>query len=129
MDDTNDAVQAFRAYSRAFQALDARSVATFFHEPAIAIFPGHGVHALPDAAAVERAYAGVMTGLPAQGYRQTELRQLDTRRLADDLVEVSGTGAWIGEAGQELSRFGMTYLLRRVEGRWRIVVASVHDER
>jgi hypothetical protein len=67
-DQGSSAVEAFRRYTQAFQSLDPLAVATHFNEPAMMITP-QGVQALPNAAAVEKAYARVSMlneeGIPA----------------------------------------------------------------
>lgn len=122
---TAPALAAFEAYARVFQALDPWAVAEHFHEPALMISPD-GVTAAADRAAVARAYARVMARLPAQGYVRTHFSRLHARLLADDLAQVSGAGAWKTATGADLSHFGLTYTLRRVDARWRIVVAAIH---
>jgi ketosteroid isomerase-like protein len=123
---TGEAVEAFRRYAQAFQTLDPKAVVPHFHEPALFIAP-HGTFALPNGAAVEQAYRGVMSELPAMGYARTDFSQICETRLSDDLAVVSGAGAWKNASGKELSRFGMTYTMRRTGQTWRIVVAAIHD--
>jgi Domain of unknown function (DUF4440) len=124
--DTQEAIEAFRRYTQAFQSLDPRSVVPHFHEPALMINP-RGVFPLPTGAAVEKAYAPVMAELPAQGYVRTEFSQLVGRRLSNDMAVVSGSGVWKKASGESFNAFGMTYTLRRVGGVWRIVVAIIHE--
>jgi ketosteroid isomerase-like protein len=124
---SGDVSEAFRGYTEVFQALDARAVARFFHEPALMITP-EGVFALPDASAVEQVYRHVMAALPARGYSKTEFSQIVERRLGADLAVVSGGGVWKKASGEDLQQpFGMTYTLRRVQGVWRIAVAAIHE--
>jgi ketosteroid isomerase-like protein len=123
--DTSGAVAAFRLYARAFQALDAGAAAQHFHEPALLITPETTV-ALPTVAAIEQTYARLMADLPARGYARTEFSPLTERRLGDDLALVSGSAAWKNASGEDLMRFGMTYMLRRTGQTWRIVVAAIH---
>ena len=120
------AIDSFRQYADAFQSLDAKAVARHFHEPAMLIAP-QGVLALPTAAAVEAAYSRVMADLPARGYSRTEFSGLSERRLNDDLAVVTGAGVWKNASGEEFSRFGVTYTLRRVASTWRIVVAAIYE--
>src|SRR5262245_8503311 len=119
-----EALRSFQLYTQAFQALDARAVAQFFHEPAFFITPGD-VHALPTTAAVEQMYARVMADLPPD-YARTEFGPISVHRLADDLAMVSGAGVWKNAANDDLMPFGMTYTLRRTGNTWRIVVAAIH---
>ncbi len=120
----SEAIDAFRRYTEAFQARDPRGVVPHFHEPAMMITPRE-VKPLATGAAVEEVYRRVMTDLP-KDYARTEFSPLEERRLGDDLVMVSGSGAWVNEAGEAFMKFGMTYTLRRTDGTWRIVVAAIH---
>jgi ketosteroid isomerase-like protein len=123
--ETPGALEAFRLYTQAFNALDARAVAQHFHEPAILITPEDTV-ALPTAAAVERTYARLMADLPARGYARTEFSALQEHRLNESLAIVSGGGVWKNGSGADLMQFGMTYTLRRTDQTWQIVVAMIH---
>jgi ketosteroid isomerase-like protein len=118
------ALEAFRRYTQAFQALDAHAVAQYFHEPAFFITP-KDVLALPTAEAVEQTYARVMADMPPD-YVRTEFSALSEHWLGDDLAMVSGGGAWKNAANEDLMPFGMTYTLRRSGDIWRIVVAAIH---
>lgn len=121
----SEAVQAFRRYAEAFQTLDPRSVVRYFNEPALMITPQR-VQVLDSAAAVEQAYRPVMAELQAKGFARTEFSPLVERRLGGDLAIVSCTGTWKSALGQDLARFGMTYTLRRVVDKWRLVVLTIH---
>lgn len=118
------ALDAFREYTSAFQALDARAAAQHFHEPALFITP-EGVVPLPTLAAVEQTYARVIADLPAD-YARTEFSTMTAHRLSDDLAVVSGSGTWKNAANDDIMPFGMTYTLRRVNQIWRIVVVAIH---
>jgi hypothetical protein len=128
MNETNreTALTAFERYSQAFQTLDAQAVPPHFGAPALMIVP-HATLALPDAAAVARAYAPVMADASAKGYARTDFFELSERRLSDDLAVVTGSGAWLDRSGRKLSSFGLSYTFRLVDGAWRIVVALIHD--
>ena len=123
-DETGGPLEAFRRYTEAFQALDARAVAQHFHEPAFFITP-KDVLALPTVGAVEQTYARVMAEMPPD-YDRTEFSPLSEHRLSDDLAMVSGGGVWKNSANEDLMPFGMTYTMRRSGQTWRIVVAAIH---
>ncbi|HTP24363.1 MAG TPA: hypothetical protein VMK12_01730 [Anaeromyxobacteraceae bacterium] len=118
-------LEAFRRYTADFQALDPRTIAKHCHEPLLQIAP-RGVRVLPDGAAVEAAYQGLMADLRARGYARTEFSHLAERRLDDDLALVSCDCAWKGGAGEDLGCFGATYTIRRTRDGWRIVVLAIH---
>jgi len=124
----DDATACFRHYAEAFQSLDTKAVARHFHEPALLIAP-HGIFALLTREDVERTYEQVMTDLPARGYVGTEFSELAEQHLSDDLAVVFGIGAWKGRTGEELTRFGVRYTLKRSKDQWHIVVAAIYDLR
>jgi ketosteroid isomerase-like protein len=123
---SDTALEAFHRYAAAFRSLDPRAVVPCFHEPAISVFPT-GVASLATGAQVAESYRRVMAELPSRGYATTEFSRLTERQLGDDLAMVSGNGAWKNDAGEDLSRFGLTYLFRRVVGHWKVVLAAIHD--
>lgn len=125
-DTPDEALDVFRSYTQAFQALDAAAVARHFHEPALLITPDEVV-VVPSRADVEQAYSHIMSGLPAQGYAGTEFSQLDASRLSDDVALVTGAGVWKRSSGEEFAPFGITYTLRRAAGAWEIVVATIYQ--
>ena len=118
------ALAAFKLYTQAFGALDARAVAQHFYEPALLITPKE-VIPLPTAAAVEQTYARIMGEMP-RDYTRTEFRGLSERRLGDDLALVTGNGSWKNASNDDIMPFGMTYTLRRTGDTWRIVVGAIH---
>ena len=121
-----EALQTFQRYTQAFQALDPKAVARHFHEPSILITP-QGIRALSTVAEVELEYGRIMADLPALGYAGTEFSELAERQLSADLALVSGGGVWKKATGESFMPFGMTYILKRSESTWRIVVAAIHD--
>ena len=121
---SSGALAAFKRYTQAFGALDARAVAQHFYEPALLITPKE-VIPLPTAATVEQTYAGIMGELP-RDYTHTEFRGLSERRLGDDLALVTGNGSWKNASNDDIMPFGMTYTLRRTGDSWRIVVVAIH---
>ena len=121
---SSGALAAFKLYTQAFGALDARAVAQHFYEPALLITPKE-VIPLPSAATVVQTYARIMGEMP-RDYTHTEFRGLAERRLGDDLALVTGNGSWKNAANDDIMPFGMTYTLRRTDGAWRIVVAAIH---
>lgn len=121
---SSGALAAFKLYTQAFGALDARAVARHFYEPALLITPKE-VIPLPTATTVEQTYARIMGEMP-RDYTRTEFRGLSERRLGDDLALVTGNGSWKNASNDDIMPFGMTYTLRRTAETWRIVVAAIH---
>jgi hypothetical protein len=121
---SNDALAAFKLYTQAFGALDAKAVSRHFHEPALLITP-KDVFALPNAAAVEQTYGTIMSNMPSD-YVRTDFRNLTEHNLGDDIALVTGDGSWKNAANEDIMPFGMTYTLKRIGGAWLIVSAVIH---
>jgi ketosteroid isomerase-like protein len=121
-----DGVDAFQRYVRAFQSLDADAILPFYDEPCLLISPQGSVPLLTHAD-VKRFFQDLMADLRKQGYGSSEFPQLRGTLLSQTLTLVSGTGVWRKTGGEELRRFGLTYLLRRTDHSWRIAVAAIHD--
>jgi hypothetical protein len=121
---SNEALAAFKLYTQAFGALDAKACARHFHAPALLVTP-KDVIALPTADAVEQTYAAIMRDMP-RDYVRTEFRNLTERRLGDDVALVTGDGSWKNAANDDIMPFGMTYTLKRSGDSWLIVAAVIH---
>jgi ketosteroid isomerase-like protein len=122
--ESNGALAAFKLYTEAFGALDARAVARHFHEPALLITP-KDVISLPTAAEVEQVYGKIMSDMP-RDYVRTDFRGLSERRVGDDLALVTGNGSWKNASNDDIMPFGMTYTLKRIDTTWLIVVVAIH---
>lgn len=121
---SNDALAAFKLYTQAFGALDAKAVSRHFHEPALLVTPKE-VMPLADAAAVEQAYAAIMRDMP-RDYARTEFRNLEEHSLGDGVAMITGDGSWKNAANDDIMPFGLTYILKRVGDDWLIVSAVIH---
>jgi ketosteroid isomerase-like protein len=120
------AVNAFTDYAKAFETLDPQAVIPHYHEPCMFISP-QGVAVMANQAQIVTFFAQVMEGLRVRGYGSSTFLNLQGKQLSDILAVVSGVGVWLKTDGDELQRFGLTYTLRNVDGKWRIIVATVHD--
>jgi ketosteroid isomerase-like protein len=121
-----DGVGAFQQYVRAFEALDPDAILPFYDEPCLSISPQGSVPLLTHAD-VKQFFQPLMADLRKQGYAASEFPQLRGTLLSQTLTLVSGNGVWRKRGGEELRRFGLTYLLRRTDRSWRIAVAAIHD--
>ena len=123
---THNPEAALHAYIRAFEALDPEAALPFYHVPSMFIAP-QGVFAAPDASTVRALLAQFMDQLRAQAYHRTELRGLEVRGLSAGLAACAGVFVRFNASGQEFARPGFTYTMRKSDGSWKIVVATLHD--
>lgn len=116
---------AIRAYTAAFARGDAAGAARWCAAPFLSVTTeGAMLAATPEE--TERAYAAVLAALRARGFAHTEFVELQVATLGPGLAIASGRAVRRAASGAELEQIGATYLLRRVEGEWRIVVVASH---
>jgi hypothetical protein len=113
-------------YVKAFETLDASAVTPFYRLPCTFIRPD-GVWVVSDDATAATLAAHLIDHARSQGYWRTETRNLEVRRLAAELDIMTGVFVRTNAANEEIGRSGFTYLVRRDDGAWRIVVAVAHD--
>ncbi len=114
------------AYVRAFETLRGEKIVPFYDLPCTFIRPD-GVWVVQDEATGLVLANHMIDHAKAQGYRRTEIAELNQRTLALNLTELSGTFVRYDSSQTEIGRFGFTYILRIVSDAWKIVVAVAHD--
>jgi hypothetical protein len=120
------AAQTLCDYVQAFQSLRPSAVVSYFQLPFVLIADG-GVHPLIDSSSLEAFLGQVMDGLKARRFARSEITEMRAHRLSEKLALVSVRRIRYNTDGNELERLGETYTFRRVDERWKIVVAIVHE--
>ena len=113
------------AYVRAFESLDPDAVALFYHQPCLFIAPGH-VTPIADTEGVRHLVAQLIDQARNQGYRRTEILDLEVRPLAESLASLSGVFVRYDSRREEIGRFGFSYTLQHDGQGWKIVVAVAY---
>ena len=120
-------VRVFQIYVTAFAQGDAAEVARCCQAPFMWVTADE-VSLAVSLGEIERKYVTVLDGLRERGFSRTEGRQLRVRMLGPALAIASGWAVrYAGDA--ELERLGATYLLRKIEEDWRIVVLTTHSSK
>jgi hypothetical protein len=114
------------AYVRAFETLRAEAVVPFYDLPCTFIRPD-GVWVAQDEATAIALVNHLIEHARSQGYHSTDVSRLAVRQLAAGLVELAGVFVRYDAGHEEIARFGFTYIVRHVDGVWRIAVAVAHD--
>ena len=118
-------VRVLQVYVAAFALGDAPGVARCCQAPFMWITADE-VSLAVSPEEIERKYVTVLDGLRERGFSRTEGKQLRVRMLGPALAIASGWAVrYAGDA--ELERLGATYLLRKTEEDWRIVVLTTHS--
>ena len=113
-------------YVKAFETLEASAVTPFYQLPCTFIRPD-GVWVVSDDATAATLAAHLIDHARSQGYRRTETRDLEVKRLAAELAMMTGGFVRYNAAAEEIGRSGFTYIVRRDNSSWKIVVAIAHD--
>lgn len=116
------ALRTLADYYQAFSTLDS----PYFHEPSMLISP-QGVFSTPTFAAVASLFRHVMEGLRAREFGRSELTVQSVKSLSASQTLVTGMAIRYKRDGQELERAGVTYILHKAEGGWKIAVIVMHD--
>jgi ketosteroid isomerase-like protein len=119
-------IRVLAEYYAAFSTLDVQAVLPYFHEPSLLIGP-QGVLAAPTHAILSAAFTPAMDGLRARGFGRSELNVRDVKSLSATATLVTGVALRYRVDGQELERAGITYVLHKVDTRWKIRVLILHD--
>ena len=124
-DDRSAVDRALHAYAAAFARGDAAAAARWCHVPLMWV-TSDGVSLAASAEEVERRYAAALDALRQRGFSHTEYKELWAGMLGPSLAVASGWAVRYAGGDTEVERIGATYLLRKVEGEWRIVVLAAH---
>lgn len=124
--DTDAISRTFASYVEAFQTLDANAVAAYCHVPCMLVAP-QGVQVMATVAEVSAMFGRMMAGLEARGYARSKLEELHVEPMSEAAAVVSVSRTRQGAQGQDLERVGETYVLRRADAGWKIVMALMHD--
>jgi hypothetical protein len=113
-------------YYRDFSSLGIQAILPYFHEPSLIIGP-QGVFAAPTRSVLATALAPVLEGLRGREYGRSELSIRQLKSLSPATILVVGIALRFKVDGQALERAGVTYVLQKVDQRWKIAVLVTHD--
>ena len=125
-DDEAAVTRVLADYYKAFSTLEPAAIAPHFHEPSLLISP-LGVTAAPTGATVAQTFTSPMQALRARGYGRSELTMLNLQQLSASAMWASGVAVRYKVDGAELERVGVTYVLNKSGGEWKIAVTILHD--
>lgn len=114
------------AYHEAFDAGDAREVSPYVHRPCTVV-TRWGAYVLADRGEIVSAFSSVQRDLRARGCVRIERRDVRVRVLDDRLARARALSVRFRDDDGELDRTASTYVLRRTDEGWRIVVLVEHD--
>lgn len=125
-DDTQAILEVFQNYAKTFEELRPSTVLPFYHYPALLI-SREKVATITNCWSGFVAFTVVMSDLKQRNYAYSKMPSLSARRLDNNLAIVSGIVIRYTKDHTELERFGLTYTLRKVGERWKIITGTLHD--
>jgi hypothetical protein len=124
--DQAEVVRVLDEYYSAFSTLKIEAVLPYFHEPSLLLGP-QGAFAATTHTLLATAVVPTMESLQARGFGRTELSVRSLKSLSATATLVGGVAQRYKVDGQELDQAGVTYVLHRADGRWKITVLIIHD--
>ncbi len=125
MSDETAVRQMLGEYYRDFSTLNVQAILPYLNQPALLLGPA-GTIALPTPSAIEPIFGPVMEGLRTRGFARSELGSEEIRILSARDALATGIAIRYRTDGTELERAGITYLLRKSDDAWKIVVMVLH---
>ena len=113
-------------YYRDFSTLNVQAILPYFNEPSLLVGP-QGVIPVPNHAALAAVFGPVMEGLRSKGYGRSEFEPDYAKSLSSTARLIGGVAVRYDADGHELERVGITYVLHRTEGAWKVATVILHD--
>jgi len=117
--------RALRSYYDTVAGGDAAAVAQCFTAPATFLTP-HGSSTAATTALIETSFVAILRGFKAQGYSHSTWSEAHVKLLGDTTALASLMVVRHRTDGSEIGTFGFTYLLRKIDGGWKIAVLIGH---
>ncbi len=125
-EDKAAAAQALVDYFTAYISLDPKRVAPYYHEPFMLVSAGRA-SSFATHADLEAWLQPALAALKERGYARSEWPQLHVNLLSSGVAIASALVVRYKTDGQEMERFGVTYLLRKTSDGWKVAVLAAHD--
>ena len=121
---------ALRDYNNAFGRGDLSANGQHCNVPFVAFIyspqGSQGVKVLPTMPEIEALYGGVLRPLRERGYSHSTVSELHVKLLDQTTALASAVVVRHKTDGSELETIGVTYVLRKTDGEWKIAVLIRH---
>ncbi|WOD37471.1 hypothetical protein [Nodosilinea sp. E11] len=123
--------KTFEQYADSFQTLKPATVIPFIHFPAMLISP-EKVAVLGNPVVGHFVFRKVMKDLKLRCFRNSITKSLKVQQLSDNLAVVTGLvirykQCKSSEPKTVLECFDLNYTMRKVDGRWKIIVGALTE--
>ena len=121
-----DVREFFEAYGASF-SVDPRAIAEFYHEPCITIRMG-ATHLNVARRDTEELFAKALEAYRSKGFADGAILSLDSRPIGSNSAIATVRWVYKDTAGKPLWEWTFTYNLYRSDGKWRILLQTMHDD-
>ena len=126
MQDEQEVLKTFKEYGEKFESLKPGEIIPYYHYPSILISDDKAV-ALKNQLEAWLVLKKVMGDLKQQGYKYNLMRDLKVTFQSDNLATITGAATRFKQDNSVILDFGLTYTLRKVSDRWKIIAGIIHD--
>jgi ketosteroid isomerase-like protein len=122
----NAVARVLNDYYGAFGALDPQRAIAYYDVPVVFI----GAESIIVATTPREGAAWLakqFEALKPTGFSRSKLIKLSMKKMSGGLAIASGIDVRYEKSGKQMSRFGITYILRKNAGDWKISVLVSHD--
>lgn len=123
----SEVAQFFAQYAERYMASDVNAISAVCEAPLLAVREGRAIH-VPDEAAVREHFAELMEAYERAGAARADIAKLDVVPLGSSSVIATVRWLVLDAAGALLRDFRCTYHLLRIDGAWRILSYTNHDD-
>jgi hypothetical protein len=123
----NELDDFFARYSERYMASDVDAISALYEAPLLAVREGRAIH-LADRAAVDEHVTELMAAYVASGATRADVARLDVTDLGRSSVFATVNWHVRNADGAVLKDFRTTYQLLSVNGNWRILAYTNHDD-
>lgn len=116
----------FAHYAERYMASDVDAISDLYEAPLLAVRDGRAIH-LSGRDAVREHLADVMAAYARSGAARADIDDLAVAQLGKSSVNATVRWHVRGADGELLKDFRTTYHLLRVDGRWRVLAYTNHD--
>ena len=121
------ALQAFfERYARAFEALDAARIASFYTVPCMSMRGDGSIHVFRAREEVEAFFKGVAQTYHGEGMRRSEAQNLQLAPIGGRSTLATMDWVLFRADGSEIRRWRQSYNVARIGGEWRIMLSTFH---
>ncbi|MDY6784868.1 MAG: cytochrome P450 [Cyanobacteriota bacterium] len=104
-----------------------QSITPFYTEPAMMVADQRGPIPLPNRGVLGAVYKAIISPLIPDNFARTATLMMTVKQLGKTTAIVHTLNIRYRQDGSEMTRFGVTYIMSKQEGQWKIAISTIHD--